>query len=203
MYNLFSAAIKAAKGAQPLHESENMNSGRWTENKYQNSKYHQFSLPLCSPVLDSAQPETWAGKGWNKEIWRSTKHPTPALPHPGRKRRKGGMRTYSKWNKRPMRWVLDRITKPKYMPVELSNLNLREKYLSKMKAWKSTEWYQEVWVSCQWDSRKKEEATIARLNDRKLPKVCKGHKPTYSQSSANPIQSEDSAHSWTSWSKLS
>lgn len=48
----------------------------------------------------------------------------------------------------------------------------------------------------------KEKVTISRVNGGKCPKVGKWHKPTYSRNSANPWQSEDTAHSWTSQSKL-
>lgn len=85
MYYLFSAAIEAAQGT----ELGEMNNGRRTENKIQNSKYHQLSLPLLSPVLDSAQRETWGRQGWNKDFWRSTVHPPPALPQTWQKEKEG------------------------------------------------------------------------------------------------------------------
>lgn len=43
--------------------------------------------------------------------------------------------------------------------------------------------------------------SISTVNGRKLSKVDKRHRHTHSQSSANPVQTEDTAHSWTSRSK--
>lgn len=49
--------------------------------------------------------------------------------------------------------------------------------------------------------QRKAKVSISTVNVRKLPQVGKRYKRTHSQSSANPIQTEDTAHSWISWSK--
>lgn len=123
MYYLFSAAIEAAQGT----ELGEMNNGRWTENKIQNSKYHQLSLPLLSPVLDSAQRETWGRQGWNKDFWRSTVHPPPALPQTWQKEKEGRDENVQSV-KYTTQWNRSSAESPnlKKMSVGLSKLSVRE-----------------------------------------------------------------------------
>lgn len=140
MYYLFSAAIEAAQGT----ELGKMNNGRWTENKIQNSKYHQLSLPLLFPVLDSAQRETWGRWGWNKDIGRSTVHLLPALPQTWQKEKKErdenmqSVKYMTQWDRSSAESPNLRISQWNY-PIWVS-----EKNLSKVKAWGHTEWYQEI-----------------------------------------------------------
>lgn len=144
MYYLFSAAIEAAQGTEPLHELRKMNNGRWTENKIQNSKYHQPSLPLLFSVLDSAQRETWGRQGWNKDVWRSTMHPPPAIPQTWQKEKKRrndnvqSLKHTTQWDRSSAESPNLSICQWNY-PIWVS-----EKYLSKVKAWEPTEWYQEI-----------------------------------------------------------
>lgn len=95
MNDLFCAALKAAQGAQPLR-SDTMKCGSWTESKKQNSKDHQLSLPLLSPVLGSAWPETWAGAKKSGEAPSTRLLPSPTLA--GEEERKGWERAGSEIN---------------------------------------------------------------------------------------------------------
>lgn len=128
MYCLFSAATEATQGTEPRHELWTMDNGRQSENKIQNSKCHQLSLPLLFPVLDSAQHETWGRQGWNKDIWRSTMHPPPALPQTWQKeekRRDENMQSV----KHTTQWDGCSAESPKLsknMSVELSDRSVRE-----------------------------------------------------------------------------
>lgn len=93
--------------------------------------------------------------------------------------------------------VLGRITKPNNISVELSDLSVRE--ISVKSKGLGTYWMVPRDLSFM---SSKEKVNISRVNGGKRPKVGKRHKPTYSRNSANPLPSDDTAHSWTSQSKL-
>lgn len=167
-------------------------------------KYHQLSLPLLFPVLDSAQHETWGRQGWNKDIWRSTTQPPPALPQTWqkeKKRRDENMQSV----KHTTQWDRSSAESPKLsknMSVELSDRSVREIICQKWRLGNLLNRTKKSKFHINGILERKEKVNVSRVNGRKLPEVGKRHKPTYSRNSTNPMQSEDTAHSWTSQSKL-
>lgn len=126
-------------------------------------------------------------------------HPLPALYQPGRKRgEKGGSENpISKINS----WAGSSEGSPslsKYPSSSLgwSCLSVREKCLSKTKTWEPTEWYPRGpnFMSMGFYKENQKWVFQQLMAGRR-------HKCTHSRSSANPKQTEDTAHSWTSLSK--